>query len=62
MSLYCARCGAKHVVRLRCGDRTCGVCREKDFWRMYRGYLDRIQAIKRPKLVTFTMRNVASLS
>ena len=62
VTLYCACCGSKKVVKLRCGDRTCAVCRGKDFWRMYRGYLKSVEAIKRPKLVTFTLRNVATIS
>jgi hypothetical protein len=62
VSLFCASCGHKHVVKLRCGDRTCPVCREKDFWRMFKGYLESVEAIKRPKLVTFTLRNVPVLS
>jgi DNA-directed RNA polymerase subunit RPC12/RpoP len=61
LTLFCAKCGHKHVVKLRCGDRTCAVCREKDFWRMFKGYLESVEAIKRPKLLTLTLRNVPEL-
>ena len=62
LTLFCASCGHKHVVKLRCGDRTCPVCREKDFWRMFKGYLESVEAIKRPKLLTLTLRNVSTLT
>ena len=62
VTFFCATCGHKQVRKLRCGDRTCEVCRQKDFWRMFKGYLESIEAIKRPKLLTLTLRNVARLT
>lgn len=47
---------------MRCGDRCCPVCRGRDYWRLVKGYLDSVQAIKRPKLLTLTVRNVPELT
>jgi len=47
---------------LRCGDRTCGRCRGKDFYRLCHAYRKPLGKMKSPKLVTLTLPNVADLT
>ena len=37
----CKHCTAVHeyVALARCGDRTCGQCRQVDYWRLYNAYV-----------------------
>ncbi len=62
VTFFCEKCGEKHQVPLRCGDRCCPVCRGKDYRRLLEGYLESVKRIHRPKLMTLTLRNVEDLN
>ena len=62
LKLYCATCGRKQPVKLRCGSRICPDCRRKDFWRLAKGYSNAVQVMKAPKLMTLTLINKSDLS
>ena len=54
ISLYCFNCGYKHVIQLRCGRRSCPVCRKSHYSRLLRGYLELAKIMRAPKLLTLT--------
>ncbi|GAH95157.1 unnamed protein product [marine sediment metagenome] len=58
ITLYCNHCGYEHDVMLRCGDRTCPVCRENEFYRLFDGYKVAIEGKIGLKSVTLTLKNV----
>lgn len=62
ITIYCADHGHGIPVQLHCGDRTCEQCRNRDYWRLYRGYLEIVkQLADRPgrlRLLTLTVRNL----
>lgn len=54
ISLYCANCGEKRVVTLRCGRRSCPICRKSLHFRLLREYLTIARRVQHPKLLTLT--------
>lgn len=54
ITLYCANCGDKRVVPLRCGRRSCPSCRRSSYHRHLRGYRDLAREMRDPKLLTLT--------
>lgn len=54
ITLYCANCGEKRVIPLRCGRRSCPVCRKGLYFRLLREYLERARSMRDPKLLTLT--------
>lgn len=65
LSMLCAgACGERYTALLRCGDRTCTFCRERDYWRLLLGYCDSMPK-KTPdgaeiRFLTLTIRNIMS--
>jgi hypothetical protein len=55
-------CGARKLIRFRCGDRTCGDCRARDCFRFRRQYGPALKTIRHPKLITLTLKNVRDLT
>lgn len=60
--LRCAKCGYGHVVQLRCGRRSCAVCRRSQYARLLRNYLKISKSMRNPKLLTLTTIPSESLS
>src|SRR5437016_654173 len=54
ISLYCANCGERRVITLRCGRRSCSICRKSLYFRLLRGYLAIAREMQNPKLLTLT--------
>ena len=61
-SLYCAHCGEKKLITIRCKGRICPECRRADFWRLMKGYEGLASLIQHPKLLTLTIPNVVRLT
>lgn len=61
-SLYCAHCGEKKLITIRCKGRTCPECRRADFWRLMKGYDGLADTMDEPKLATFTVPNMTRLT
>lgn len=63
-TIYCTGCGYSHRVRLYCGDRLCGVCKEKNYYRLLRHYLPVIRKISPYRLqqITLTHKNFFNLT
>ncbi|MBI3604086.1 MAG: protein rep [Nitrospirae bacterium] len=61
-SLYCAHCGEKKRITIRCQGRTCPECRRADFWRLMKGYEGLAETMENPKLATFTVPNMKRLT
>lgn len=61
-SLYCAHCGEKKLITIRCKGRICPECRRADFWRLMKGYEGLAGMMEHPKLATFTVPNVTRLT
>ena len=61
----CKNCTTVHeyVALARCGDRTCGQCRQVDYWRLYNAYAPQLVKLGKHglKLVTLTQKNRESL-
>ena len=55
-TIYCGNCGEKKKITARCGDRTCGVCRFKEFFRLSKGHRQSLLAMREPKFLTLTLK------
>ena len=61
-SLYCAQCGNKKLITLRCKGRTCPECRRGDYWRLINGYAGLVGTMEQAKHAIFTVPNVLRLT
>ena len=62
ITLQCAGCRRRHLVRLRCGKRSCPECRQRDYHRLLRGYGLAVTEMRNPKLLTVTLQNAPELT
>jgi len=58
----CQCCGLEYEIILRCGDRLCPVCREKDYWRYYYKYKRIVNKFSMGKHLILTMKNPENLT
>lgn len=62
ITLYCANCGERRVITLRCGRRSCPICRKSLYFRLLRGYLAIARGVQNPKLLTLTTATRGALT
>jgi len=60
--LYCAHCGAKKRITLRCKGRTCPDCRRSEYWRLIKSYEGLVDRMVNAKHAIFTIPNVTRLT
>jgi len=61
ITLYCHDCGQVKVVKLKCSDRTCQECRDRTYWKLFKGWFKLAENMSNPKLLTLTMKNKPDL-
>ncbi|MBI4959932.1 MAG: transposase zinc-binding domain-containing protein [Desulfovibrio sp.] len=61
-SLYCAHCGDKKLITLRCKGRTCPDCRRSEYWRLIKSYEGLVDRMVNAKHAIFTIPNVLRLT
>lgn len=64
LTLYCANHGHSYVATLKCGKRSCVSCRQREYFRLWHGYLDPLRGRRDPdrvlRFLTLTIQNIAS--
>lgn len=60
--LYCAHCGEKRKITLRCKGRTCPDCRRSEYWRLIKSYEGLVDRMVNAKHAIFTIPNVPRLT
>jgi len=59
LTMICQNCGFSYVAELRCGDRTCAMCRVKDYYRLLSAYRPFLASKQRLRLITLTLKGRA---
>jgi hypothetical protein len=55
VSLYCANCGYYYKTSLKCADRTCVICRQKQYARLLLSYRQFLSSRSNLRLLTLTL-------
>ena len=55
VTLYCANCGYSYKTSLKCSDRTCMLCREKQYHRLLLSYRQFLSSRHSLRLLTLTL-------
>ena len=55
VTLYCANCGYSYKTSLKCSDRTCMICREKQYHRLLLSYRQFLSSRSNLRLLTLTL-------
>jgi len=56
ITLYCQKCGYSYKTSPKCGDRTCVICRQKDYDRLIFTYRQFLSSRHSLRLLTLTLR------
>ena len=61
ITIYCGDHGHAKTVKLKCNDRTCQECRDRTYWKLFKGWFKLAENMSNPKLLTLTMKNKPDL-
>jgi len=58
---YCSNCGYSYQSYMRCGDRCCPECRQRDYFRLLGSYKAFLASKTRLRLITLTLKGRADI-